>query len=1194
MATHLPNGSTTTSQPQTFVRDGQEYTQVREGLASILVPFSKAENQEKTAKSIEEQQQVFYNPIQQFNRDLTILAIKAYGEELMSKPRSGNAKQIAKRKRDRSDIDNRSPKKQEQSSNATEAGTTLTTNCAQTNDAEPEERDTPMADAHEGKQEADEDTEKSTAGIKAKGGDATRNDAPHGPRFTILDALSATGLRALRYAQELPFVTSVTANDLSSSAVEAIRRNAEHNGVESKINANLGDARAHMYSMIAEEVTRDHDREKHAKRNRSKGKRYNVIDLDPYGTAAPFLDAAVNAVRDDGGLLCVTCTDSGVWASNGYPEKAYSLYGGVPIKGFYSHEVGLRLILHTIATSAARYGLAIEPLISLSIDYYVRIFVKITKSPAQVKFLAGKTMVVYNCDQGCGAWETQLLARNKKATNKSGKGSYYKHGFALAPTVDSNCKHCNSKMHLAGPMYAGSLHSPDFIKRILDELPNASDDIYGTKPRIEGVLHTALEESLPRPEDSQPKIKEDEYAALEPYPFFFHPTNLAGAIHCVCPDEDSFRGALRHLGYEVTRSHCKPGSMRTNASWSIVWHIMREWVRQRHPVKTEKIAENSPAYKLLRLGGNNNKRDDEVDKLEVVFDQKLGRDKSRQGLSLSTDSAGESVYEVFWLREEEQDGKPSSFTLCRFSSRAVGNGDDDGDEEEEKVPQALLDAFLIDSPPSYLQPGPSRRVHVLVSTLAGTGLGMQFYGDVLAPLLEALGLTAAAAAETGAPGRSDAYHLVVTQDAQSVKDFARELGGRGGRGDGGSVSTVAAAAAGKMEEDVEHTVVLLSGDGGVVDMLNGRASTAGDGDDDDNSSNAAGRDVELRDLPLIAMLPLGTGNALFNSLHKTASPPAASVLVQGLRTLLRGKAAPLPSFQAVFPEGSRMITYSKAASSDSSPSTNTGGSSNSTTNNSISPPALAPSSLQEQTEYVSRLYGVVVASYGFHSQLVWESDTPAYRRHGAKRFGMVAAELLKESHAYRATVEVVPSSSPLDSASASTTTITTTTTTALAPGSTEEERGGAKEKSVRTLDLGDRHAYVLATLVSNLEKTFCISPASRPLDGRLRLVHFGPVDGAKTMEIMMAAYDGGKHVDMRWKGTTTPQSQEQQREGGGEERVGYEEISEVRITTHEEDARWRKVCIDGTIVEIPVGGCVIVRKETRPHLRVLVDDSVVS
>ncbi|TGJ78807.1 hypothetical protein E0Z10_g9959 [Xylaria hypoxylon] len=650
MATKFSNGSTapatstststSTADVQLFVRDGQEYIEVKEGLGRILVPFSKPDPSGKTTKTVEEQQKVFYNPIQQFNRDLTVLAIKAYGEGLLPKPRSANAKHIAKRKRDKSDINGPNHKKhQEQPTDATETSATDVASFARASDGSVEEKDITMLD-----------TEKSAAELGEKKGEPSaaadqplletakepepkpKTLAPHNaPSFTILDALSATGLRALRYAQELPFVTSVTANDLLPSAVEAIRRNAEHNRIESKIIATAGDARAHMYSLLAEEVSRDHDRDRHSNKNKSKGKRYNVIDLDPYGTAAPFLDAAVNAVRDDGGLLCVTCTDSGVWASNGYPEKSFSLYGGVPVKGFYSHEVGLRLILHAIATSAARYGLAIEPLLSLSIDYYVRIFVKIRRSPAQVKFLAGKTMLVYNCDYGCGAWETQLLARNKKATNKSGKGTYYKHGAAFAPTAGSNCKHCDSNMHLAGPMYAGPLHSPDFIKKILGDLPNAPDEIYGTKLRIEGMLRTALEESIEPPEDTLPENKEDEFAALEPYPFYFHPTNLAGAMRCICPDEDSFRGALRHLGYVVTRSHCKAGSMKTNAPWSVVWHIMREWTRQKNPVKIENIGESTPTYKLLRLG-DTEKKDDEIDKLEVVFDRRLGRDKPKQGL----------------------------------------------------------------------------------------------------------------------------------------------------------------------------------------------------------------------------------------------------------------------------------------------------------------------------------------------------------------------------------------------------------------------------------------------------------------------------------------------------------------------------------------------------------------------------------
>ena len=35
--------------------------------------------------------------------------------------------------------------------------------------------------------------------------------------------------------------------------------------------------------------------------------RFDVVDLDPFGSSAIFLDSAVQAVGD-GGLLCVTCT----------------------------------------------------------------------------------------------------------------------------------------------------------------------------------------------------------------------------------------------------------------------------------------------------------------------------------------------------------------------------------------------------------------------------------------------------------------------------------------------------------------------------------------------------------------------------------------------------------------------------------------------------------------------------------------------------------------------------------------------------------------------------------------------------------------------------------------------------------------------------------------------------------------------
>jgi len=278
------------------------------------------------------------------------------------------------------------------------------------------------------------------------------------PRFAVLDALSATGLRALRYTLELPMVTSATANDLDPSAVDSIRRNIEYNKQHStttdpdkmsaaeavcKIKPSLGNAQHHMYSVLSPAHHNLPTRE-------PQSLKYEVIDLDPYGTAAIFLDAAVQAVSN-GGLLCVTCTDAGVWASTGYSEKCYSLYGGTPVKGEWCHEAGLRLILHSIASAAGKYGLYIEPLLSLSIDFYARVWVRIRHGPAEVKKLASSTMIVYNCDEGCGSWVTQILGKAREKANKSGSGTFLKFGLARAPTVGENCAECGSVMHVRVP-----------------------------------------------------------------------------------------------------------------------------------------------------------------------------------------------------------------------------------------------------------------------------------------------------------------------------------------------------------------------------------------------------------------------------------------------------------------------------------------------------------------------------------------------------------------------------------------------------------------------------------------------------------------------------------------------------------------------------------------------------------------------
>ncbi|KAL6862700.1 hypothetical protein ACO1O0_002937 [Amphichorda felina] len=400
----------------------------------------------------------------------------------------------------------------------------------------------------------------------------------------------------------------------------------------------------------------------------------------------------------------------------------------------------------------------------------------------------------------------------------------------------------------------------------------------------------------------------------------------------------------------------------------------------------------------------------------------------------------------------------------------------------DEVPDQLAQAHLINKLPSHLHSDIGRQVDILVSTNSGTGLASSFWGHVLQPLWKLV------QEEFGTPSEAQ-DNILMTQDADSVPNFARRLW----------------SSASESPNDVvkSRTIVLLSGDGGVVDLLNGR--------DDD---------ILRTPLPLIALLPLGTGNALFHSLHKPAySSPGPSPLVLALRTLFQGSPADLPVFRASFSPGAHVVPpgSSSAVGDDGQ---------------------LADAKVHP----VSHLDGAIVASYGFHASLVYESDTPEHRVHGAKRFGMVAQELLRESHPYTAHVEV------------------------RRPGSSGLEALPREE-----------HAYVLTTMVSNLERAFTISPASKPLDGQLRTVHFGNIGGVRAMEAMQGAYDGGKHVDAKW-------------DDG--ERVYYEDVDEIKITIKDKAARWRKVCVDGTTVEVPAGGQMTVKRLEKTPLQVLVNPSV--
>ncbi|KAI3353482.1 hypothetical protein L3Q82_020007 [Scortum barcoo] len=330
--------------------------------------------------------------------------------------------------------------------------------------------------------------------------------------------------------------------------------NAQHNGVSHLLQASCRDASMLMYEM------------------RGKKERYDVIDLDPYGSPASFLDAAVQAISE-GGLLCITCTDMAVMAGNS-GETCYSKYGSVSIKAKYCHEMALRIILHSLDQRAGVYQRYIQPLLSVSVS---------------ATFISGS---LYGSSQDRPKSKTQSVNRQWSTTvsaagpftyrewegGRATESSTMKYSAATGPPVGPECEHCGHRHQLGGPMWAEPIHDLPFVQKVLSAV-SGNPSRFGTSKRIEGMLSMVTEE-------------------LEDVPLYYTVDSLSSTIHCNTPPLLQFRSALLHAGHRVSLSHACKNAIKTDAPPATLWDIMRCWEKT-NPVKREKLSETSPAFKIL-------------------------------------------------------------------------------------------------------------------------------------------------------------------------------------------------------------------------------------------------------------------------------------------------------------------------------------------------------------------------------------------------------------------------------------------------------------------------------------------------------------------------------------------------------------------------------------------------------------------
>jgi len=248
-----------------------------------------------------------------------------------------------------------------------------------------------------------------------------------GRDIKVCEPLTSTGIRAVRLAAEIPGIKQVVASDINTRAFQLAEHNVHVNGLESRVEVKHKDANCLLSCYGAPR------------------KRFDVVDVDPFGSPVPYLDSAVRALRNHG-ILAATATDlaplCGVHA-----KACVRKYGGKPLRTEYCQELAIRLLVGCVTATAAKQDIGVHVLFSHSTDHYIRIYAEIgygaQKADAGVKSL-GYILHCYNC-------------LHRETTHRP---FYHRIG---------KCPECGSKMDWAGPLWLGNIFDKHFCELMAQE-----------------------------------------------------------------------------------------------------------------------------------------------------------------------------------------------------------------------------------------------------------------------------------------------------------------------------------------------------------------------------------------------------------------------------------------------------------------------------------------------------------------------------------------------------------------------------------------------------------------------------------------------------------------------------------------------------------------------------------------------------
>lgn len=322
-----------------------------------------------------------------------------------------------------------------------------------------------------------------------------------GRKLVVCEPMTGCGLRGVRFAVEVDGIHQVLLNDIDPKSTNLAVFNAEMNKVSDIILVSTEDANLFL------------------NRHAAPKKRFDFVDIDPFGTPVHYIDSALRAIRNRG-LIALTATDMAPLCGV-HPRACIRKYGGYPLRTEYCHEIAVRLLLGSLVMMAAKHNIGLEILFSNSIDHYIRTYAMVNFG-AKISDISVKQMgYILHC---FSCFHREIV-------------------FGLSSFHEEFCPICGTKLAVAGPLWLGKIADKNFSSLLLKEVTARNLE---NKKQILKLLV---------------KIKNEAETQIT----YFAVDKICDKLNYPVPPLRVILNSLRKDGFEAVLTHFNSRGIKTNA-----------------------------------------------------------------------------------------------------------------------------------------------------------------------------------------------------------------------------------------------------------------------------------------------------------------------------------------------------------------------------------------------------------------------------------------------------------------------------------------------------------------------------------------------------------------------------------------------------------------------------------------------------